>query len=125
MATAIIVIILILIGLYTIKSYTKKLKGGCCGGGIDEENLPIKPHDRNKSHYQYSYSIIIKGMSCQNCQMRVENAFNKLDGYYMQVNLQENKGILLTKQEISKEKIQEIIKDAGYKAIDVKQLKSA
>ena len=64
-------------------------------------------------------------MSCQNCQMRVENAFNKLDGYYMQVNLQENKGILLTKQEISKEKIQEIIKDAGYKAIDVKQLKSA
>ncbi len=44
---AIFVLAIILAGVYALKSYLKRLAGGCCGGGDPEKNKRIKVSDRN------------------------------------------------------------------------------
>src|SRR5699024_12299468 len=62
--SAIIILILVLICIYAIKSYTKKLAHGCCGAGGDEEKkIYVKDKkDRkstrlNSSHVSISYAV--------------------------------------------------------------------
>ena len=45
MTTTIIVIILIIIGIFSVKSYLKKITRGCCGGEIDSTVKKVKPQD--------------------------------------------------------------------------------
>ncbi len=64
MATAIICMILIIICIFGVRSYMKKLSHGCCGSGGDSE-VRIRPADRDISHYPFVYRIGIDGMTCQ------------------------------------------------------------
>ena len=80
MATAIIVILLILICVFSVRSYMKKLSHGCCGVGGDDEKAPETKADLSK--YKYKYTVKIGGMSCKNCASKIENALNRKDGLY-------------------------------------------
>lgn len=122
MATAVIVIILIIIGIFSVKSYFKKVTRGCCGGEIDESNQKIKPHDPKKENYPYCLTMEIKGMTCSNCQRRVENVFNQIDGYYMEVDLGNHRATLLSKQPVANETVSNLVKSAGYRAVKIKEV---
>lgn len=113
MIAAIIFIILILLGVVSIKSYTKKLTSGCCG--TENETIQrIKVKDRNKDNYKYERLVKIKGMSCRNCAIRIENAFNELDGIWAKVNLSKNTADVLMKEELDEIAIENIVSQAGY-----------
>ena len=79
MANAIIIVVLVLICVFAVRSYCRKLKQGCCGGGGDQVRK-TGPEDRDLSHYPYTYQIGIDGMTCRNCEARMENALNRQDG---------------------------------------------
>ena len=79
MANAIIIVVLVLICVFALRSYCRKLKQGCCGGGGDQVRK-TGPEDRDLSHYPYTYQIGIDGMTCRNCEARMENALNRQDG---------------------------------------------
>lgn len=49
MTTTIIVIILIVLGIFSVKSYLKKITRGCCGGETDSPAKKIKPQDLKKN----------------------------------------------------------------------------
>ncbi|MDO5388771.1 MAG: heavy metal-associated domain-containing protein [Clostridia bacterium] len=112
MGTVIICALLILIAVYAVISYRKKISSGCCGGGDSE--VKIKPKDGNRSNYEHSATIHIGGMSCQNCAVRVENAFNKTDDYYARVNIHKKSGEILSKKIITEDDVREIIEKCGY-----------
>ena len=52
MANVIIVLILVAICAYGVKSYMKNVSHGCCGSGGDEEKK-IRVQDKHAEHYPY------------------------------------------------------------------------
>ncbi len=117
-STIIICAVLILIALFAIRSYIKKLANGCCGAEGDGIKK-IKPSDTNKSNYPFSKIVKIEGMTCKNCAARVENAFNSIDGFYASVNLKKNEADVLMKEEKDDASLRQIVRDAGYKPVSV------
>lgn len=63
-------------------------------------------------------TISIEGMSCDHCKLRIEQALKKIKGITdAKVSLaQKNATITMTK-DISKEELQQVIKDLGYHVI--------
>ena len=113
MATVIIFVIILLICIYAIKSYTKKLQHGCCGSGGDEVKR-IRPADGNVAHYPYARKIEIEGMSCKNCAIRIENAFQQREGFLAEVYLKHKNAVVWMKQPTSDKELKEIIERTGY-----------
>ena len=122
MSTVIICIILIIICIFSVKSYMKKVSHGCCGSGGDEVKK-IKPKDKNIFHYSFTFKIDIEGMSCDYCKRRVENAFNEKEGFYAVVNLKKKSALVRTKRKVSQDELKEIILEQGYRAISIKMMK--
>ncbi len=120
MANAIIVIILIAICIYSIKSYSGKLAHGCCGGESDSPKK-IKVKDKNSDHYPYSATIKIDGMTCSHCKMRVENALNENEGVWADVNLKEGLADVKMKKQYSADELKRIVTKAGYTVENVKE----
>ena len=83
MSTVIICLVLAAICVYSIITYRKKISSGCCGSGGGE--IKIKPKDTNAKNYPYEYYAGVDGMTCAHCKLRVDNAFNGLDGVYARV----------------------------------------
>lgn len=118
MGTAIIILILVLICIYAIKSYTKKLAHGCCGAGGDgEKKIYVK--DKNTAHYPYCVKIGVEGMTCRNCKLRVENALNAEEGVWAQVNLKSKFALVRMKHPISEETLRRIITRNGYTVTNI------
>lgn len=113
MANVIIILILIIIGIYSVRSYMKKLRNGCCGGGCDVEEK-IKVRDKNPGNYPYTAAIGIEGMTCGRCKTRVENALNLEDGVWAQVDLKKRQALVHMKKELSDDELRRIIIRAGY-----------
>ena len=62
----------------------KKLKSGCCGG--EEDSIQkIKPQDTHIHNYPIHKHIVIERMTCDNCKIRIQNAFHKKDDFLMKV----------------------------------------
>lgn len=113
MATVIICLILILICIFAIRYFMKRVAYGCCGSAGDEvKKVPCK--DRDLSHYPYQCTIPIEGMSCANCARRVENAFHESDQYYAKVNLKKKQVTVHMKEDTPRKELENIITRAGY-----------
>lgn len=121
MSTAVIFTALIIIVIFSIKSYCRKLNSGCCGGG--DTIKKIKPTDRNISDYPYKKVVYIDGMTCRNCAVRVENAFNAKDGFFAKADLGKKSAEVMTKQPQDDELIKSIVQSSGYGVISVETIK--
>jgi len=65
--------------------------------------------------------LIIEGMSCNHCKMRVEKELNALDQVESaEVILEEKKAVVEFKEEVSKDVLEKVIDEAGYKLVEVK-----
>lgn len=99
MSTAVICILLIVICVFGIKSYLKRLTSGCCGSSGEKAVKRIKVKDRDLSHYPHQCILKVDGMSCGNCAIRVENALNAMEGVWARVNLESGEASVYMKQE--------------------------
>lgn len=114
MATAIIVVILVLICIFSVKSYLKKLRGGCCGAGGDGPEKKVKVADRNKANYPYQSVAVIDGMVCGNCAARVENALNSMEGVWAKVDLSKKQAVILSKAPLEEQTVRSAVRNQGY-----------
>jgi len=65
--------------------------------------------------------LIIEGMTCNHCKMRVEKELNTLDQVdSVEVVLDEKKAVVKFNEEVSKEVLEKVIDEAGYKLIEIK-----
>lgn len=120
MANVIIVAVLVIICVFAVISYAKKLTQGCCGAGGDKEKK-IKVNDKNVSNYPYSVKISIDGMTCNHCKMRVENALNSNEGVWAEVDLGKKSALVRMKKELSDDELRRIITKAGYVVMGIEK----
>lgn len=118
-STGVVVAVLVLLCGVGVRSYLKKLRSGCCGGGSDPvKRLP--PKDRDTSHYSYVHLVGIQGMHCQNCARRIENAFHQQEGFYAKVNFAKGQALVRSKEPVSEEDLKQVVRSLGYTPTEVK-----
>ncbi|SCJ56739.1 copper exporting ATPase [uncultured Clostridium sp.] len=120
-STILICIVLAVICVFSVRGYIKKLKNGCCGAGGDEVRR-IRPVDREIAHYPYTYRLKIDGMSCKNCAIRIENAFNEQNGFYAKVDLGKKSAIIRMKAPAPEQILEQTVSRAGYRVMELEQL---
>lgn len=116
--TAVIVLLLIVVCVFAVRSYCKKLTKGCCGTGGDSVKK-IRPSDKDAAHYPYRYHIEIDGMSCNHCVVRVENAFHEREGFLAEADLRGGCAEVRAKRAVSDGELREIVRGAGYMPLKI------
>ena len=120
MGTFIVICILILIIILALLSIRKRiLYGSACCGGHDAPPAKIRVHDKNKSHYPYTYVLSVDGMHCSNCSRRIENALNIMNGVWAKADLETKKVTVRSKTELNAEEISAKINEAGYTVLEI------
>lgn len=113
MATIVICLILVVICIVGIRSMISRTAHGCCGGGGDNVKK-VKVEDKNVSHYPYTCTVGVSGMTCSNCKKRVENAFNEKEGVYAVVDLAKAQAVIHMKEKMPEDEIMSTIWQSGY-----------
>ena len=114
MATGIICLILIIIAIYSIKSYIKKLNGGCCCGSSGPIEKRVRVKDKEVSHYPYHKRMSVSGMICGNCTKRVENALNSIDGVWAAADVSTKNVDVRMKNNLEDSVLKQAVRNAGY-----------
>lgn len=114
MAATIVFSILFAAGLFFgVRSWRRRLTSGCCGAGGDAVRK-TRVADRDPRHYPYAETVAIGGMTCKNCEARVENALNELDGVYATVRLRSRSAAVRMKRRLPDSMLREALERAGY-----------
>lgn len=108
-----VILLVVVLGVLRGKKHFKG--GGCCSSGSntirDRKNL-TEPKLGEKI-------LIVEGMHCENCEIRVENALNRLDGVACKVNLKKKTACVSYSAEISDEVLKETVERLGYKVTQI------
>lgn len=111
MGDAIIVAILVIIIVVALLHAKKHFKGGgCCGSGSNT----IRSKKKLTAPKLGEKHLVIEGMHCENCAIRVENALNRLDGVVCKVNLRKNTAVVSYSMEISEDLLKQTVEALGY-----------
>lgn len=114
MTTAIIITILIVIAVFAVKSYAKKLSHGCCGAGGGTVKTTISKDDMpDISDCKYKYTAVIGGMSCKKCSARIENAFARHNAKAV-VDFKSGNAEIYSPQQLTNFTIRQIITGMDY-----------
>ena len=68
------------------------------------------------------YRLKIEGMSCKNCAIRIENAFNEQEGFYAKVDLGKKSALIRLKVPAAEEMLEQTVSRAGYQVTELEQL---
>lgn len=117
MENYIIVGVLLVIIVMAILRAKKHFKGGgCCGSGsatIRDKKTLTEPKIGEKV-------LLIDGMHCENCEIRVENALNRLDGVVCKVNLKKKTATVSYSTEVSDKLLKETVEKMGYMVMEIR-----
>lgn len=116
MINVVIIAVIAVIAVFAIRNTVKRFGGDCgCGGSGGSSVIPVEPADKNAANYPFSALATINGMTCSNCEMRVKNALNSLDGVWAKkVSHKKNSAELLLKSKDSAEAIKAAVEKGGY-----------
>ena len=120
MATAIVVVILIVIACFSLKGFLSHMKGegGCCGAGSDPvEEEPDKALD---GEIIGTKEISIEGMHCKHCSNSVKRSLNKLDGVSAKVDLSKNKAFVSFTRQVEDDELRMAVERLDYKVVSIK-----
>lgn len=120
-APTLIILIVIVVGMvfagrrmYRVFS----LKDDCCGGGPKEpkakKTKAVEVEDTDEANYPHSLTVRVKGMTCEKCVNRVQNALNALPGTWARADLSTGETRILAKAPIDRDEIERAVEDAGY-----------
>ena len=106
-------LIIIVIAVFAIKGYMKRLSQGCCGSGNTEKHKKIRVKDKNKSHYSYTVILTVEGMVCGACAEKIENALNALEGIWATVDVNTKQVLVRTKFPIREQLLRDTVNNIG------------
>ena len=109
-----ILLVIIVVAILRAKKHFKG--GGCCGSGgttIREKKKLSDPKIGEKV-------MVIEGMHCENCEIRVENALNRLDGVACKVNLKKKTATISFSREVSDVLLKETVEKLGYQVTEIR-----
>ena len=116
MTDAIIIVVLILVLFVALQQTKKRLKGGsCCSSGsstIRDKKTLTEPIIGKKI-------LTVEEMHCENCEIRVENALNRLDGVLCKVNLKKKTATVSYSVEVSDDLLKDTVEKLGYQVTKI------
>ena len=118
MENIIIIAVLAVICIFAVRGCVSKKAHGCCGSG---DTTKIKVRDKNQDHYPYTAEVTVEGMTCSNCKLRVENAFNEEGTMWASVDLKAGKATVRMKEEITDDEIRRLVSRAGYDVTEIQR----
>lgn len=113
-----VLIILILLAIVAVALWRGKKHfsgGGCCGSGSNT----IRPHKELADPVIGVKVLKIQGMHCKNCQARIENVVDRLDGVVCRVDLKKETATITFSREISDGELRSVIERLGYIVTDI------
>ena len=111
----IIIAVLVIIAVIAVLRTVKHFKGGgCCGSGgtIRDKKTLSEPKIGEKT-------IHIEGMSCENCEIRVENALNRFDNVSCKVSHKKKQAVVSYSAEVSNEVLKAVVEKLGYEVTEI------
>lgn len=116
MGTSIICAVLIIVIAAALVGSKKHLKGegGCCGGGGD---VKIKP--KHLDTIVATKKLHIEGMSCVNCQNRIENSLNGMAQVNAKASYKKGEAVVKLGADIPEEELREAVEKLGYKVTSI------
>lgn len=118
--TGIIIVIIAALAAVGVKKIAGSVKGqGCCSSGGGE----LKPRKKKLEGQIIAEKIVdIEGMSCINCQYKVERSINDIPGAAAHVDHKKNRARVELDREVSDEDIIKAVEKYGYKVTGIRQL---
>lgn len=117
MGTAIVVVVLVLIVIFSVKSSAKHMRGegGCCGGSAPEKR--VKP--AKLKNVAATKIISVEGMHCENCSRRIENALNSLEMVNAKVNLEKKQVVVKLGADMDEDLLKKTVERLGYEVTGI------
>lgn len=118
--TVIIVVVIAILMVFAIRHAYRvfSFKDDCCGGGPKDPKAKkiaaVVVKDTDEANYLYSLDVRVKGMTCEKCVERVQNALNAQSGTWATVDLASGTAHILAKSAIDRDAIERAVEDAGY-----------
>lgn len=109
-----ILLVVIMVAIFRIKKHFKG--GGCCGSGsntIRDKKTLTAPKLGEKV-------MTIEGMSCENCEIRVENALNRLGNVACKVSWKKKTAVVSYSAEVSNELLKATVEKMGYQVTNIR-----
>ena len=109
----VILLVVALIGLYTLR---KNLRGqrGCCGSAGDYKARKKKLH-----HVIAVKTFRVEGMHCEKCSNRVMEVINDIDHVAAEVDLKKGIATVSYEQEVADDLIRSRIERVGYTVTEI------
>lgn len=122
MVNVIIVLILVILLSFAVKSSIRHFKGegACCGGGSGTVKTKKPKKKKLDGPVVAKRTVEISGMHCQNCANSVTRALNRIDGVAARVNLHTNRAEVLMDRMVDEDELKHAVEEAGYGVVDIK-----
>lgn len=122
MGNALVLIVLVLIVVFAVKSSAKHFRGegGCCGGGGDgvkKSDIPVKKLDGEKLG---ELVVSISGMHCDHCAAAVTKAINRIDGASAHVILKKNQAVVSYDRALSEAEVRRAVEAEGFEVTGIR-----
>ena len=116
-STIVIVVILAVILFFAVKNSIPHFRGegGCCGGSGKEKLIKPAKLERIIA----TKEIKIEGMRCENCNRRVQNALNQLDGVNAKVYGDRAEAVVKLGRDIEDKELEKAVTGLGYRVISI------
>lgn len=116
MVDYIIIGILLVVVAVAIARAAKHFKGGgCCSSG----STTIRDKKKLTAPKLGEKVMTVEGMHCENCEIRVENALNRLDNVACKVSWKKKKAVVSYSAEVADELLKEAVEKMGYKVTGI------
>ncbi len=103
---AIGVLAVILSAAFILKSYLMKFAYGSCKG-------KNKMKSENRGRYPYQAVLMIDGMICENCAVRVKNVLDGIDGVRAETDISRRRAIVRMNREIGDDTLRSAVESLG------------
>ncbi|MEE3398785.1 MAG: cation transporter [Eubacterium sp.] len=119
-STIVIVVILAVILFFAVKNSIPHFRGegGCCGGSGKEKLIKPAKLERIIA----TKVIKIEGMRCENCNRRVQNALNQLDGVNAKVYGDRAEAVVKLGRDIEDIELEKAVTGLGYRVISIEKI---
>lgn len=118
--TLIIIVAIVILMVFALRRAYRvfSLKDDCCGGGPKapkaKKVAAVTVEDTDEANYPFSLDVKVKGMTCEKCVDRVQNALNAQPGTWARVDLASDTAHILAKAPIDRDVVERAVEDAGY-----------
>lgn len=117
MENAIIFGIILVVLVLALLHFKKHFKGGgCCGSGGNT----IRDRKTLTEPKLGELVLSVEGMHCENCEIRVENGLNRLDGVVCRASWKKKTAVVSYSREVPEALLKETVERLGYRVTEIR-----